>query len=392
MRRGLAALALIACGGPVRKPAPALPATIAAACAGPEQTETLARCVGALVDLTAQLSRPRYDDPALLGYVQRVADRVATAAGSAPVKIRVLDDPGLVGEGSVGGFIYVSRGALAVLDDEAELAGLLGHEIGHLVAGHAIDGIKSRGGSVEIQVEEERLADELAVVFAGRAGYRPGAVATMLARLIVDGDRDRAPTADHPHPIRAARVARTALLAESMTGAGELGRDRYLEAIDGLVVGRDPRSGFVAGDRFVHARARLAVRWPDGWVVEAADLGAVARRGKTRVGVAVIATELARLVVDDESRVVAGDRGLSMLITGDAAGAARAYRPAARSIAAVQPARIAVIRAPRAAPTRALIGELCQSPGLALAIERDLDGDRPAGEPIKCVTAGARAW
>lgn len=397
MIRAIAALLLIACSAPppsarppAATPAP-LPPRIAAACAGGDGAEPLARCLGALADFTRQMWRPRYDAPALVGYVQRVADRVAAAAAAEPVRVRVLDDPDLVGEGILGGYVYLSRGTLAVLDNEAELAGLLGHEIGHLVAGHALDGVRGRAGSVRAQVEEERLADELAVVFTRRAGYRAAAVAAMLARVLVD-DRDRVPTLDHPHPIRAARVARVALLAESTAGGGELGRDRYLAAIDGLVVGRDPRAGFVSGNRFVHARANLAVRWPAGWVVEAADHGAVARRAGARVGIAVVATELASLATDDGTRAIAGDRGLSMLISGPGASLAQTYRPAPLAIDPVRPARLAIVRAPRAGSARALIRALCQAPGLALEIERDLDRERPAGAPIKCVTAGGRAW
>ncbi len=179
-----------------------------------------------------------YRDPVLAAYVGAVGLRVAAAARPGlAVEFRVLDDDDPQGW-SLPGYVYVSRGALVHLHSEAELAGLLAHEIAHIAAGHG-DDLFAPGGSttsnsaallsaLEHERDEERQADELAVTYLERAGYRPQALASMLVALETaprtaktkdaydDGGGDTGPD---EHPALLARIARILRVAHGRDGA-----------------------------------------------------------------------------------------------------------------------------------------------------------------------------
>lgn len=228
-----------------------------AACRGPASQVAQERCAGELHALMGDGPALGYDDPALLGYVQSVADRVAQVAGPLrhPPTLHLMEGSVPHAYATVGGHIFVGRSALARLDSEAELAALLGHEIAHVAAGHIAAATDEPPDALHVTRRGDELqADQLAVVFLRDAGYRPRAVVSMLERLTIQEEHE----ADHP--ARSRRIATASILAD---GAGETGRARYLKAIEGLVVGPDPRRGAVVDGSFVSVLSELAVTLPD---------------------------------------------------------------------------------------------------------------------------------
>ena len=193
--------------------------------------------------------------PQLTRYVTRVGEHVAHAAGlRGDWQFRLSDDPAPAAQALPGGTLLVSRGALAFLSSEAELAAVLAHELAHAAQGHTDlarralpeHGSEAAERAFSVDSDEERQADALAVRHVARAGYDPRAVGSALdalARAVVlhcrqelaRDDCESAHDASDPHPARAARRARVALAAGN--GRGVARRERYLRAIEGLVVG-----------------------------------------------------------------------------------------------------------------------------------------------------------
>jgi predicted Zn-dependent protease len=205
-----------------------------------------------------------------------------------------------------GGHIYLTRGILAYLGDEAELAGVLGHEIGHVTARHSVEQYtRATGAGLGLTIasiffpaarpygdltsmglgvlflkygrDDEVQADRLGAEYTAKSGWEPGGVGDMLrtlSRLDEASGRDRQGTpnwlATHPEP--AARVELVgaevekarALLAD---GQGAVRREEYLRRIDGLMYGDSPREGVVRGNAFLHADMRFALEFPEGWEV-----------------------------------------------------------------------------------------------------------------------------
>ena len=251
VRSALAVIvALAGCAGSVSKNTPwgPLPAGCQTDGSDPVAAEA---CIGWVLDrlLMTEVWK-EHPDRDLAVYVGAVGLRMAAAGRVRGVQVRVLDEEEPQGWSLPGGYVYVTRGALAHLDSEAELAALLGHEIGHLAAGHGEDLFATGGppepsavlGLLEHERDEERQADELAVGYLIAAGYPPHAIASMLVNLEtaatemaeararqspapVDADADDA-SAEGEHPALPARIARALLIAHGHTG-GDLGAQRY---------------------------------------------------------------------------------------------------------------------------------------------------------------------
>ncbi len=275
-------LGLGACATPPRAKHAALPGARTVQ-ARPHDEDKLGR----RIDEALRRRYTLYDDARLVGYVQRVGARVArqTPCGACRWTFRVLDLSAVNAFSFPGGYVYITRGMLAELGSEAELAAVLGHEVGHIAAHHSLDehswleeqlGAPGRAELIhfyERSRDNEREADQLAVEYLARAGYDPHAMARMLAALAdverAEGERDSTSIWDD-HPATSARVARAALSAARFPG-GLRGRARYLAAIDGLVVGEDPRRGYIAGQRFVRPDADFMLRLPHGWKSSVGD-------------------------------------------------------------------------------------------------------------------------
>jgi predicted Zn-dependent protease len=204
-----------------------------------------------------------------------------------------------------GGYVYVTRGLLALANSEAEIAGVLAHEIGHVTARHAAQrhtrsvfagigaaalGILTGSGELANAAagglgayikgysrEQEFEADKLGIRYLKRAGFDPGAMARFLSSLrahsrltsqlagLPPGKVDESDmTSTHPRTLD--RVHRAAAEAGNSTPRNPIvGRDVYLEKIRGLIYGDSPEQGFVRGRDFLHPKMRFRFRVPAGF-------------------------------------------------------------------------------------------------------------------------------
>ena len=241
---------------------------------------------------------PVYQDAALQSYVDRVGHKVVGQA-SGNFRFVVLDQP-YANAHAAGGYIMVTRGLLALLDDEAELAAAFSHEAGHVVQRHAAQRARARQGVLDAAVEaaattgsvtvgrsvardgllalrrysreQELEADKIGVAMLVRAGYRGSAMASLIDKLRRQGQLDlqlmgeapdgidrRSNTSTHPAPIEREEALRD--VAEA-SAPGDSNRPAYLAAIDNMSVDDSPQEGFVRGNRFVHPVLRLGFEAP----------------------------------------------------------------------------------------------------------------------------------
>jgi predicted Zn-dependent protease len=252
-----------------------------------------------------------YDGPQA-AYVRRVGQRIAVQSGLSNAQgdftVTLLNSPVDNAFAIPGGYVYVTRDLLALMNDEAELASVMGHEVGHVAARHArsrqntanIAGIgtgllgallgnsalgqlvtKGVGYGAQLGVlgfsrGQETQADSLGVQYLVGAGYDPMAASTMLASLAAQnaletrmgGVTASTPTIFSTHPDPLGRVARTAQQARA-TGVttGARNRDAFLAAIDGMIYGDDPAQGIVDGQTFRHPGLKIAFTVPSGFAV-----------------------------------------------------------------------------------------------------------------------------
>ena len=223
-------------------------------------------------------TKPAYGDAKLDAYLTEVLDRLMPHARRPGLSFRVeaIDSPEAQAWALLGGRVFVARGALALMESEAELAAVLAHEIGHTASQQGLYAmwqsalsIEEAAGEPEARAEAYRWdhefqADRLGLVYLRAAGYDPQAMARILARLFAwpraEGVDEAAGTR------RLARIARH----EGSLPWGELGRDRYLDHVDGLVYGDDPRGGVMRGRTYTCSRCELSFDLPAGFVVETA--------------------------------------------------------------------------------------------------------------------------
>jgi predicted Zn-dependent protease len=241
-----------------------------------------------------------YDDPALQRYVNDIGHKLARVSHrpNLPWTFTIVDSPAINAFALPGGYIYLTRGILAYLDDESELAGVLGHEIGHVTARHAAQAYTRQTqagialtvlsifvpgtapfadlGATGLSVlflrhgrEAELEADRLGVEYGSGSGYDPAGVPRFLATLArVDALSERGvPNWLSTHPDPGSRVVKAEPVAGKFVSvdATTLNRDQYLERIHVLVFGDKPEDGIVRANEFLHPLLRFAVKFPEGW-------------------------------------------------------------------------------------------------------------------------------
>lgn len=254
---------------------PALDA-VPPACRGDLATDA---CAAWVVDRVLALSQTTYVDEDIAAYVASVGQRIVRALGDRRRwSFVVSDDTSVQAYAGLSTTVFVHRGTLALLRDEAELAGVLAHEVAHVLGGHARENLRDvLLGGVQRSAESERhadrfarddeiQADEVAVLALAQAHYDPGGVERMLRALAVTSPGDGADdTAHHPRWIE--RVARVQALS-ALLPAGEANSERFLARMAGLVLGDDPRVATLVGDVAVFAHANLALDLPPHRSVE----------------------------------------------------------------------------------------------------------------------------
>jgi len=244
---------------------------------GDEQTEAVRAEMGIV------------EDEALERYVQSVAIRLLRHAPPRPFEyeFRIVDQTVPNAFALPGGKIFVSRGLLALVGSEDELAGVLGHEITHAAERHAaarleisrrinplVIGLMRAAQIAAYGRDQERDADRGGQILCAKAGYDPGGISTFLRKLDAleryETGWSRLPffLATHPtSPERSALASDRAASLEWHRVPG-LAADRpygYLSVVDGLVLGDDPAGGLFDGALFVHPEMGFSLRFPEGW-------------------------------------------------------------------------------------------------------------------------------
>ncbi len=242
-----------------------------------------------------------YDDPRAQAYVDSIGQALARNSHLPNLQwhFTVLDDPVVNAFATPGGYVYITRGILSHLNSEAQLAGVLGHEIGHVTARHGarqmtqrqIAGLGLGLASVFSETfrkysdaaqqglsllllkygrDDETQADELGVQYSTKAGWDAREIPATYAMLKRVGERagQRLPAFLSTHPDPGDREVRTrALAVQAVAGRTDLrvnGRS-YLQRLDGMVYGRDPRQGYFDGGRYYHPGLALEMQFPGGW-------------------------------------------------------------------------------------------------------------------------------
>ncbi len=245
-------------------------------------------------------------------YVMSVGQNIAVQSGLGNARsdftVTLLNSPVNNAFAIPGGYVYVTRQLTALMNNEAELAGVLGHEVGHVAARHAakresaakrnqvlgalgsiLSGVLlgnnelgqlgqkvfSTGSqllTLKYSRAQEEEADNLGITYLKRAGYDPRAMSTVLESLArqngleaqLRGTSNQVPEWASTHPDPASRV-RAAMSRAGANATGTLNRDTFLSRIDGLVYGDDPKQGIVDGRNFTHPVLRFAFSAPDGF-------------------------------------------------------------------------------------------------------------------------------
>ncbi|WP_164015538.1 M48 family metalloprotease [Pyxidicoccus trucidator] len=242
------------------------------------------------------------DDAKVQQYVSAVGLPMAKRSErpELPWSVQAVEDPVVNAFALPGGPVFVTRGLLTHLNSEAELASVLGHEIGHITARHSVEQLSKAqlaqvglvvgsvlsedvakfGGlaTVGLQLlflkhgrDDERQADELGFRYMLEAGYDVREAADVFVTLGRVGESSGGGSlpswlATHPNPEDRVETAR-ARAAKANVDFSRLkqGREEYLAMLQGMAYGEDPRQGFFQGSRFLHPGLRFQLTFPQGW-------------------------------------------------------------------------------------------------------------------------------
>lgn len=261
-----------------------------------------------------------YDEnPELNAYVAEIGGRIRAVSElpNQTFTFTLLDTDQVNAFALPGGYVYVTRGLVALANSEAELAGVIAHEIGHVTARHtanrvttgvfaglgaavlgavtgsqAIAQAASLGAQAYVQGysrDQEFEADQLGVRYLARAGYQPQAMASFLGSLQGDsrlaaqiaGREGTEPEASlfSTHPRTADRIQRAVAAVDASTSGDTFdGRDVYLERLQGTIYGDSPDQGFVRGRTFIHPKLDFRFDVPEGFRLQNTASAVVATR------------------------------------------------------------------------------------------------------------------
>ena len=255
-------------------------------------------------EVTAQYGT--VDDPSLQRYFSDVGQKIAAISDrpDLPWHFAVVDDPVVNAFALPGGFVYFARGILPYMNNEAEMAGVLGHEIGHVAARHAVtqaskaelfslglglgsilsptfqqfSGLAQQGVGLlflKYSRDDESQADRIGVRYMYKAGYDPRELSDFFTvfQKLEEQSKGSLPTWLSTHPAPPDRIQRTHQLAAQLVSESggssslQVGRNQFLQQIDGLVYGENPREGFTQDGHFYHPDMQFQLRYPSGWQV-----------------------------------------------------------------------------------------------------------------------------
>ena len=251
-------------------------------------------------------------------YVVRIGQDIAVQSGLGDARsdftVTLLNSPVNNAFAIPGGYVYLTRQLMALMNDEAEMAGVLGHEVGHVAARHSekrqkaaqrnsilgvlgqlgaavllgdsalgklgqeVFGTGSQLLTLKYSRKQEYEADDLGINYLASAGYTPDALSTMLESLaaqsaidarVAGRDARGVPewASTHPNPVQ--RVSRAAKNAGKLgiTG-GKRSREAFLQNLDGILYGDDPKQGVIEGNSFLHPDLKLKFSVPSGFAMQ----------------------------------------------------------------------------------------------------------------------------
>ncbi len=253
-------------------------------------------------------------NPGLQAYVSEVGQRLAKQSHrpNLPWHFTVVDSPDVNAFALPGGYVYITRGLMAYLNSEAELAGVIGHEIGHVTARHGVrqqsastavglgavlgsillPGMNNQAGASLLQTlaqawtagygrEHELESDRLGAEYLAKTGYRPQAMIDVIGVLknqelfaAEQAKRDgRQPRTYHgtfaTHPGNDTRLQQVVAAANQYSVANPReGRSEYLQKMAGVLFGDSPDQGLIRNNMLLHEKLGLTLQFPPGWRVQ----------------------------------------------------------------------------------------------------------------------------
>ncbi len=246
-------------------------------------------------------SMGRYPNPKVQAYVEEIGKRLAAHSErpNLPWSFTVIDDPVVNAFALPGGPVFVTRGILTHMNSEAELASVLGHEIGHITARHSVEQLSKAqlaqlglgvgsilspdlaqlgqvaGAGLQLLFlkfgrDAERQADELGFKYMTAQRYDPREMAHVFTTLerssAQQGQGGRVPEWLSTHPDPGGRAKKASERAAALKDPGtKTDRDEYLARLQGMTFGEDPRQGFFQGDAFLHPDLAFRMDFPAGW-------------------------------------------------------------------------------------------------------------------------------
>jgi predicted Zn-dependent protease len=257
--------------------------------------------MGAAYDSQVVAEIGLYPDQALQSYVAELGKKLAATSErpSLPWTFRVVDDPSVNAFAVPGGHVYVTRGILTHITNEAQLATVMGHEIGHVTARHTAHEMSKQelaqlglvvGSIASTQVaqyaglasqalqvlflkfsrDDENQADELGVRYSSRANYDSRQMVDVMQMLdhleAQSGGKLPEWLATHPDPGN--RISHINSLLSKVTtdfASATINREGYERRLDGMIFGMNPREGFFKGTEFYHPDLRFHMSFPSGW-------------------------------------------------------------------------------------------------------------------------------
>lgn len=260
--------------------------------------------LGAQYDPSVVATFGNYEDEDLLAFVKEKGAELGVISHRPNLEyhFKILDSPVINAFAVPGGYIYLTRGILAQFNNEAELIGVMGHEMGHITARHTASQQSKQqlgqllliGGMIasedfrqfadyamqgmqllflKFSRDNEREADRLGVEYSSKIGYDAHKMAdffNVLNKMQMESEHGGVPTFMSTHPDPGDRYnsvnRRTDSWQDSLNYASwTVNADNYIHMIDGMVYGEDPRQGFVEENVFYHPEMKFKYPVPNGW-------------------------------------------------------------------------------------------------------------------------------
>ncbi len=250
----------------------------------------------------------KYEDPILQRYINEIGGNLAQVSHRPTIHYQymVVDKPFINAFALPGGYVYITRGMLVHLNSEAELAGVLGHETGHITARHGVKRLQKamasqlilagvaiatesggivQGSSILLTAalqtysrRDEHQADELGCLYASRGGYDPLKSMGFL-KTLKKMDKEKPSAVEvlfRTHPLTEDRIERADIQARELSQKGggrdfKIRSDEYISRLDGLVYGPGEKDGAIEENLYRNRYYRYSVLSPKGWKMERGD-------------------------------------------------------------------------------------------------------------------------